>query len=368
MNLSYRTRRRLQALGIAALSLVLVAIFVWLIWLLWLDRYVVYTRDAASIDFNKPAGQIAGQVAVPPEGDATVPIYYNDGSAAVNTSTELRQMLGFYADGEALRGDIATVTSLIKSLPAGTPVMLDVKNISGYFYYSTQVGTTSSEVNISAMDQLIQYLRTSNLYTIARIPAFQDYHFGLNNVPCGLYLPSYIGLWMDDEGCYWLDPDSAGTQNYLIQIITELKSLGFDEVVLTQFRFPVSDGYTYDGDKTEALNSAAANLVSSCASSTFAVSFSGDIGSFTMPEGRCRLYLEDISAVQAADAAALSGVSNTAVNLVFLTEAQDTRFDAYGVLRPISYYHVGDDVQQPVTPTTPSGATDDPEETTAPTE
>ena len=258
MNLSYRTRRRLQTLGIVALVLVLVAVAVWLVWLLWLDRYVIYTRSAASIDFNKPAGQIAGQIAVPPEDNGTVPIYYNDGSAAVNTSTELKQMLGFYADGAALRNDLAGVTAQIKSLPAGTPVMLDLKNISGYFYYSTKVGMTSSEVDIAAMDQLISYLRSSNLYTIARIPALRDYNYGLNNVPCGLFLPSGIGLWMDDDGAYWLDPANAGTQNYLIQIISELKTLGFDEVVLSEFRFPISDGYTYDGDKTEALNSAAA--------------------------------------------------------------------------------------------------------------
>ena len=58
-----------------------------------------------------------------------------------------------------------------------------------------------------------------------------------------------------------------------------------------------------------------------------------------MPTGRTRVYLAGLEASQAAQAAADSGVPDTAINLVFLTELYDTRFNEYSVLRPLSGAH-----------------------------
>lgn len=337
MNLPYRTRRRLRTLAIVALSLLLVAVVIWLVWLLWLDRYLVYSRDGAKLDFSLSAEHLSGQVALPPEEKATVPLYYNDGSDAVDTSTELAQVYGFYADAYTIADDIETVKAQIQALPSGTEVMLDVKNIFGYFFYSSKVGPQSNSVDIAVMDELIAYLRSRNIYTIARVPAFRDYYFGLNNDSNGLPHSSGGYLWQDDQGCYWLNPDASGTMNYLIQIVSELKELGFDEVVFTEFRFPDTTSILYDGNKTEALNRAAASLVSSCATSTFAVSFCVEQNAITLPEGRCRLFLQNVSAFNAQSVAEQSGLEDPTVNLVFITEANDTRYDAYGVLRPITF-------------------------------
>ena len=126
--------------------------------------------------------------------------------------------------------------------------------------------------------------------------------------------------------------------SYLTQIIMELKGLGFDEVVLTDFQFPETTKILVNGDQAEYLTNAAKVLLSACATDRFAVSFvkSAD---FTMPEGRTRLYVEGMDALQAAGFAASSGVPDTAVNLVFLTELHDTRFDVYSVMRPLSGAH-----------------------------
>ena len=338
-HLSYRARRRLKTLGVTALVLCLASVIAWGAWILWVGRFIIYTDEGAVLDFSLSPQLPDGKVATPPEKTDPVKIYYNDGSDAVDFSTELGPISGYYADSKALSNDIGAVRKQIESLPDGTAVMLDVKSITGTFYYSTKVGRLSSDVNISAMDELISYIKSRNLYLIARIPAFKDYTFGLNNVNSGLFLPSGIGLWMDDDSCYWLDPANAATQNYLIQIIMELKSLGFREVVLTDFCFPVSDGYAYEGDKPAVLTATAANLVSSCSNSTFAVSFEAALGSYTLPEGRTRLYLDNISAVNVESTAEKAGVADPTINLVFMTSAKDTRFDAYSVLRPIDSAH-----------------------------
>lgn len=367
-HLSYRARRRLKTLGVTSLVLILAGAISWSAWILWVGRYIIYTDEGAVLDFSLSPQLPEGKVATPPEKTDPVKIYYNDGSDAVDFSTELGPISGYYADSNALIHDIGTVRKQIESLPDGTAVMLDVKSITGTFYYSTKVGRLSSEVSVSAMDELISYIKSRNLYLIARIPAFKDYTFGLNNVNSGLFLPSGIGLWMDDDSCYWLDPASSITQNYLIQIIMELKSLGFREVVLTDFCFPVSDGYAYEGDKPAILTSTAANLVSSCSNSTFTVSFEAQLDSFTLPEGRTRLYLNNVSAMNVESTAEKAGVPDPTINLVFLTAAKDTRFDAYSVLRPIDSAHFDEPNQgnRPAVPQlVPGGSTSDP--TTEPT-
>jgi hypothetical protein len=336
MKLSYRARQNLRYAFIGALIFLLIAIVVWMIWIIWLDRFVVYTRDGAQLDFDRPTVQFSGEAAAPPQLSETVSIYYNEGDNEISISNELTTIHGYYADTTALRKSVYAVREQIEKLPRGTPIMLDMKNIAGQFHYSTAVGSkTSGRIDIEAMDSLLEYLRGANYYTIARIPAFRDYDFGLNNVPYGLTLPSGIGLWMDDTGCYWLDPTSDGTLNYLIQIVNELKALGFDEVVFTDFCFPDTEKIKFDGDRTTAINNAAESLAIICSSSTFCVSFVSDDPLFRLPDRRCRLYRTGVAAADVRYAAEASGVADPAINLVFLTETNDTRYDDYCVLRPL---------------------------------
>jgi hypothetical protein len=334
MNIPYRTRRALGRLGIALLILMLVALVVWLCWVVWLERYVIYSREGATLDLNLTEEGLSGEEAVPPTAGETVPIYINEGSNTINVSTELTQFAGYYADGASLAAGIDEVRAKISELTTDIPIMLDVKNISGSMYYTSEVGPHSSEVNLTAMDKLISDLAVSDRYLIARLPGLRDRNFGLNNVDCGLFLPSGIGLWMDDQGCYWLDPTSTGTMNYLMRIVTELRSLGFDEVVFTDFRFPDSTGYTYSGDKYTAISEAAELLVTSCTTNSFAVSFNGST-EFPLPEGRSRLYLSDVEASKVKSTLAELDIVDPEIHVVFLAESNDTRFDISSVLRPL---------------------------------
>lgn len=340
MNIPYRTRRTLRRLGVALLILLMISVVIWLCWVIWLERYVVYSREGATLNFSLSETGAGAQAALPPTEQETVAVYINEGSDSVNVSTELTQFAGFYADSAALTEDLNAVRSQISTLGTDIPVMLDVKSITGAFYYSTSIGTsTDSNLDIAAMDQLIADLSRSGRYLIARVPAFRDREFGLNNVEYGLFLPGGVGLWMDDAGCYWLNPTSSGTMNYLLRIVGELKELGFDEVVFSEFRFPDSDGYTFSGDRTEALANAAKSLVSTCATDSFAVSFSSANSAFPLPEGRSRLYLTDVQAADVAATAEEIQLEDKEIRLVFLAESNDTRFDLYSVMRPLEIAH-----------------------------
>lgn len=334
MTIPYRTQRVLKRILAAALVLAVVLLTGLACWFVWVQRYIVYTADGeAKLDFNLPPLQSGIQALPPKDGD--VHIQFDTDDEMLGTSTELAQMVGYYVEPGELQ-NIPAVKEQIQALPAGTPVMIDVKSIQGAFYYSSAVSSTRSpRVNAEQMDDLIDYLKRSNVYAIAKIPALRDYTYGLNHVPDGVHHSSGGYLYQDDDGCYWLHPGSQGTLSYLTQIIMELRGLGFDEVVLEDFCFPQTTKILVNGDKTEYLTKAASVLMSACATDNFALSFVKS-EPFTMPEGRTRLYLKGLDAIQAAEAAQNSGVANPAVNLVFLTELHDTRFDVYSVLRPLS--------------------------------
>lgn len=340
MNIPYRTQRTLKRTAVILLTVLLVAALIYLCWFVWLKRYIVYTRDQGAILNMELSAQIPdGVEALPPEQQETVSIYYNEGDNAINTSKELTQMTGYYADTAALEESISDVREQVKGLPTGTPVMLDVKNPKGKFFYSSSVSSNrNSSIDTAAMDELIEELDNSGMYLIARLPALRDYHYGLSNTSDGLFVASGAYLWADDDYCYWLNPSSQGTMTYLVQIVTELKNLGFDEVVFDEFRFPDTEDLKFSDDKAQALVTAANTLVTTCTDDNFAVSFVQE-ASFALPEGRSRLYLQGVAAASAAATAQQTGIADPAIHLVFLTEVHDTRFDAYSVLRPLAAAH-----------------------------
>ena len=336
MRIPYRTRRALGRMAIVLLVILVVALLVWLCWMLWLGRFVVYTENGVYFDFDRSSVDLTGQPAEPPGEQETVSIYYNEGDNAVNMNEELTQISGYYITTADLRGDIPALRQQIQQLPKESAVMIEVKNAFGEFNYSTAVSSyQNSAVDQKAVEDLIDYLNKSGMYTIAKVTAFQDYHYGLNNVDEGLFSTAGAYLWRDDLGCYWLSPSSQQVIAYLVQIATELRSMGFDEVVFDQFLFPDSKGYRFSGDKQEALATAAATLVEECGTNYFAVSFVST-SSFQLPEGRSRLYLWNVDAGDTQTVASSVAVPDSTIHLVFLTEFHDTRFDVYSVLRPIT--------------------------------
>lgn len=336
MRIPYRTRQVLKRWAIALLVIAVTALLLMAFGLLWLGRHVVYTDNGIRFDFSKTSMDIVGQQAVPPGLQETVSIYYNEGDNVITTNTELTTVSGYYISSDELEGDLTELQEQINQIPTGSAVMIEVKNAFGEFNYSTSVSTyRNSAVDQKEVDALIKKLNRSNMYTIAKVTAFQDYHYGLNNVDEGLFSTAGAYLWRDDMGCYWLSPSSQKYQSYLVQIATELRGLGFDEVVFDQFVFPDSTKYRFSGEKQEALNQAADKLVDTCATSSFAVSFVST-EYFQLPEGRSRLYLRDVEPADLGKVSSTVAVPDNTINLVFLTAYHDTRYDAYSVLRPIT--------------------------------
>ena len=340
MRIPYRTQRILQRVGIIALIFLMLFIIAWFCSVIFLERHVVYTREGAMLDLEVSTNDLIGEVANPPVGSTDISIFYNEGDDAINMSNDLQQLDGYFIDIEELKTNIAGAWDLLESLKANTPIMIDLKGGYGSAYYSSTLPgiITSAEVSVASVDELIGFMNEKNFYTIARISAFRDYNYGLNHVSSGLMHVNGLGLWPDEGHCYWLDPTKEDTINWLVSIIKEIKNMGFDEVVLTDFRFPDTDMIRFGGDKATALVEAANQLIAKCGDNDFTVSFQVPSADFALPEGRTRMYLEKVAAtnVGMVSSQVEETILDPQLRLVFIAETNDTRFNAYGCLRPIA--------------------------------
>ena len=100
MNLSFETRRKLILWGRIALIVLAIALVVWACWLVWVDRFVVYTRDGAKIDYSLTEESFGeGTLALPPEEIVSASIYYDNGSVE-DYATVLSFQIPLSAKGE----------------------------------------------------------------------------------------------------------------------------------------------------------------------------------------------------------------------------------------------------------------------------
>ena len=234
MKIPYRTRRVINRVGFVSLFLLMALIIAWFCWVIFVQRYVVYTRDGAVLDLSYSSNDLFGEVAVPPQADEEVSIYYNEGDNSIELGNALTQLDGYYITADDLTKNLGTVWSNIERLPMGSTVMIDLKGGYGSFYYSTNLsdGIRSQSVATASVDELIKLMQQRGFYTIARVSAFRDWNFGNNNVSCGLYMLNRAGLWLDPDGYFWLDPTNANTTSWITDVVLELRDMYYAAVIV----------------------------------------------------------------------------------------------------------------------------------------
>lgn len=332
MKLSYRSRCALKGAGKAALVLLAVAALAYGLWFSWLNRFVVYSREAgASLDFSFSITDRTGIAAEKPEETPPVSVFYNDGQYEVE-SEELSKLKGYYVTSAQLENDLEGVLAKLQELPKGTAVMIDVKSPKGNLFYSSAIRENRAlGIDPEAMDELIETVNSAGLYTIARLPAFKDRAYGVEYPMQTMQTASGYG-W-DDNGYYWISPGKTQVQEYVTQLALELRGLGFREVVFTEFRFPDTNKIVFSGDKKQTLIDVAQTIMKTCTTDRFTVSF--EDGGFGFPEGKCRIYAQNITAANVESYVEKFQKENPEASFVFVTELHDTRYEQYGVLRPL---------------------------------
>ena len=343
MMISYRTRQIYRRLWRVIWILALVTALVIACWVLWLRRFVVYTNQGVRFDFDLPQEFPQGQVSQQTPNTSVPDIYFTDPPPTKPPVVEENEnYAGYYVTVDDLlanKDKLDVLLAQIQALPEGTPLMVDVKGYWGYFYYDSELGTGSSSLDIAAMQAFFEAVNASGVHAIAKLPAFRDYDFADQNNACGLKIDKGY-LWVDSGRCYWLDPGSEKVQAYLVQIARELRDLGFDEVAFTNFTIPEDEAIVYPGDRQAALDQAAQTLLDACVKEDFVLSFITEDPGFALPEGNCRLYLENVAA---ADVQTVISAMDPSIveRTVFFAHSNDTRYDICGVIRPLNMAQTG---------------------------
>lgn len=103
----------------------------------------------------------------------------------------------------------------------------------------TEIG--SVKVYIRNVKDLMRKLKEHDIYAIARIPAFRDAWLGEHR-PEWCIQKADGTVFKDRDGNAWVNPYKTEAWDYLVEIATEAKEIGFDEVQFDYVRFCTEKG------------------------------------------------------------------------------------------------------------------------------
>ena len=172
----------------------------------------------------------------------TISVRIVDSSNPALPGREAKKVRGIYITGPVAGNEEVLNGVLDGALTAGiNAVVIDFKEDQGRITCPVDAATVN-EIGASIpyvrdMKSLIESLKKKDLYVIARVAAFRDSYLAEKKPEWSLKLPDG-SLYQDRQGMYWVDPYRQEVWDYLLEVGTEAKDLGFDEVQLDYLRFP----------------------------------------------------------------------------------------------------------------------------------
>jgi len=119
-------------------------------------------------------------------------------------------------------------------------VVIDLKNDEGRITCDidtpiiTEIGACQNYVQ--DIEALIKTLKDRGLYVIARVVAFRDPYLAEKKPEWSLHTADG-SLYRDKQGMAWVDPYCKEVWDYLVEVGTAAKEVGFDEVQFDYIRF-----------------------------------------------------------------------------------------------------------------------------------
>lgn len=335
---SYRNKRALKRTLWIVLGAVLLILALCISRFVYLQRYITYTDDGAKLDYDqhiRPDTQVTEPL--DPE-QYPFEIIVDTTPADEATSDVRKQFSGYYITTNMLARDVSAVREALGELDELDTVMIDVKSVFGYYYYSSeQTGAETADADIAAVDRLIADLTArEDLTVIAHVPAFSDPLYAFDHQSDSLAM--YSGaLWMDEKRCYWTNPNSTAVQGFLSSIAIELSGLGFDEVVFDNFYIPDSESIAWNAAITreDAVLNAAKNIVDNLQGVDIRVSFGSTAPAMAAHGYHLFVTTEDPASVMELMDSMQEVMEDVPAQLVFVTSSRDTRFSQCSVLLPL---------------------------------
>ncbi len=336
---SYRHKKQIKAILLWTLLILGILILLICARFLFLQRYLVFSEDRVELNYEQQlASQGDPKPALNPKDYPLQMILPQDGAAVSGpVDDSMKQLSGYYISTRMLQDPESVQEALSDLETKPDTVMFEMKSIFGNFYYASSLFEQyTANSDIPAIETILEELKKDKVYLIAKVPAFSDNNFALDNQASGLPLKSGA-LWMDDNGCYWLDPLDADVQDFLGAVAAELSELGFDEIVFDGFAMPDSERIVYDTEKSRDEYTADAAQQLKVALSELPVRISFGSSSPLVAPHADRMYLSGVEggSVTAIAETLSEHMEDPTAQIVFLTPSRDTRFEKFSVLRPL---------------------------------
>ena len=264
----YRGKRKYSwIITLAAMLLaLLIVLAVWLFY--YLQRYIVYDKDGLRLDLSAQREELLRPGTVdsqPSEKPDFTPI---DVEIVVEEKDYSEIVTAAGADLQPLRAvyiPAAEVTeSTLKYYSGSTgdfnALVLELKEADGLLRWHSSVPAADSFAVNGRLElaESVAALKEKGVYLVAQISALADSNMARRNAPIALKDAASRSTYTDRDGNAYLDPYSTGARDYLKSLMSELKALGFDEVLFSGFVCPDSDDVSFSLAMTQKPDAAAA--------------------------------------------------------------------------------------------------------------
>ena len=328
------TKRKKRQRKLLVISIVLLLFIVISVSLLVLGDHITYSADGFHFDWGNLLNQTDKPVQIPEDEDSDStsdgnPDYVIGNGDSSNNNNSNTQTPNFSLSESQTGSQLVTADQymfLKNALPSplnGYAVW--VKDPAGIRYLPSAIDDYNSngmwQGTVSSLTfgaKLSQLNAVEGMHTVAILNAFRD-----PILPYKAYGAAAIDagsdFWLDANGNSWLDPATAGGNIIVVEMVKRCKAAGFDEILLTDFRYPTSA----DGDTSTISNVNGNNKVSSLLS--VAKQASNTIGK---TEIKLSCLLTATAAQTLVDAEAGQDVAKLAQYIdCFYVEANDANID-----------------------------------------
>ncbi len=158
--------------------------------------------------------------------------------------------------------DDAAIRAAAQQLAAqgATYAVVTMKDTAGTVYYPSQTAAGAANAASKTVDpaRIAAIFKEEGLVPVAKLAAFRDPAGAraVRSMAIGYTNQAY--LWLDNKasagGNPWLNPYSAEAVQYIGDLIDELHSAGFDQIVLENVQFPSAQSSKQDFGQTNGVS------------------------------------------------------------------------------------------------------------------
>jgi len=222
-----------------------------------LQQYLVYDQNGVTLQLpfsgqretEEQAVATAQQTAAPDDVQVDV-VYENPDFSNIDLTVgeNLSSIKAFFVDYQDVVSStaLASKTSIAQAQGCNS-LILEMKPQSGQLAWNSTADTAVAYGTAGTEDftDTIASLHEKGFSVAAQISCCADTLLATRNWTIALQ-DSAGAPYADSSGVYWLDPYNHAVRDYLIDLMKELVSMGFDEIILADLYHPISDsGFKY---------------------------------------------------------------------------------------------------------------------------